>query len=124
MYKRQKNAKLFAKRLFNSGLPKGGPEKQGSQIIRTEGKPDADDHGPRVDPSIVYNSITEEHLVVYSQFVDEDEGWNLFAVRVSAAGFAVGRPREIVGGDVYKRQAFVDPPGRSCHGSGAGSLSG
>ena len=95
---RGKNADLFAKRLFNSGLPKGGPEKQGSQIIRTEGKPDADDHGPRVDPSIVYNSITEEHLVVYSQFVDEDEGWNLFAVRVSAAGFAVGRPREIVGG--------------------------
>lgn len=30
--------------------------------------------------------------------MDDDEGWNLFAVCMSPAGFAVGRPREIVGG--------------------------
>jgi hypothetical protein len=113
---RGKNADLFAKRLFNSGLPHGGPEKAGSQVIRTEGKPEVDAHGPRVDPSIVYNDITKEYVVVYSQFVDEDEGWNLFAVRMSVAGFAVGRPRQIVGGIGDQQRpdvAIVDTGGES-----------
>lgn len=95
---RGKGADLFSKRLFNSGLPHGGPEKQGTQVVRTEGKPEVDQHGPRVDPSLLYNGVTEEYVAVYAEFVDEDEGWNLFAVRMSPAGFAIGRPRLIVGG--------------------------
>lgn len=95
---RGKGSDIFAKRLFHSGLPHGGPEKQGVQVVRTEGKPEADKHGPRVDPSLLYNNVTEEYIAIYAEFVDEEEGWNLFALRMSASGFAIGRPRQIVGG--------------------------
>lgn len=95
---RGKGPDLYGKRLFNNGLPQGGPTKQGIQIIRPEIGNRSQDPGPRSDPSIEYNAQTEEYLLVYSEYTGEEEGWNIFSVRVSAAGYAIGRPREIVGG--------------------------
>jgi hypothetical protein len=92
---------LYAKRLSANGLPQGGPARDGWAVVRStsggfggSGKPS----GPRSDPSLVYNGTQEEFLVVFSEFVGEPDGWDVFAVRVSAAGFSVGAPRRVAGG--------------------------
>lgn len=98
---------IYGKRLSNNGLPQGGPTKGGIQVIRSEigarNQP-----GPRSDPALVYNAETEEFVLVFSEYTGEVEGWNIFSVRVSAAGYAIGRPREIVGGEGDQQRADID----------------
>jgi hypothetical protein len=91
---------IYAKRLFRNGLPQGGPEKSGWQVIRNQSayRRNVPPPGPRADPAIVYNSAREEFLMVFSEMTGEANGWDVFAVRVSAAGYAMGNPRKIAGG--------------------------
>ncbi len=98
---------IYGKRLFNNGLPMGGPSKGGIQVIRTE-IGSRDEAGPRADPALVYNPATEEYVMVFSEYTGREEGWNLFSVRISPAGYAIGRPREMVGGPGDQQRPDID----------------
>ena len=89
---------IYGKRLFNNGLPQGGPAKSGIQVIRQDINRRSDPPGPRADPAMVYNPQREEFLMVFSEYAGETEGWDVFAVRINSAGYAVGNPRLIAGG--------------------------
>lgn len=100
---------IFAKRLFNNGLPQGGPEKGGWQVIRDNsayqrGKPGP---GPRSDPRLVYNGAREEFLLVFGEDAGGTDGWDVYAVRVNSAGYAVGNPRLVAGGPGDQRHPDV-----------------
>lgn len=97
---RGKGRNIYAKRLFINGLPQGGPTKSGWQVLRDDSaynrrKPPP---GPRADPALIYNAAREEYLLVFSEMTGEADGWDVFAVRVSTAGYARGNPRLLAGG--------------------------
>lgn len=84
---------IYAKRLFRgNGLPQGGPSRGGWQVVRTTMDP------PRDDPSLAYNAQRQEYLLVYSQYVDDVDGWDVYSVRLSSAGYSRSRPRLLAGG--------------------------
>ncbi len=94
------NPNLYAKRLFANGLPQGGPGRGGFEVIRSTnqyGRP-GPAPGPRSAPDLTYNTLREEFLLVYSEMADETDGWDVFAVRLSAAGYAKGNPLKVAGG--------------------------
>jgi hypothetical protein len=100
---------IYAKRLFNNGLPQGGSDKGGWQVIRDSspyqgGKPGP---GPRSDPRLVYNGTREEFLLVFGEDAGGTDGWDVFGVRVNSAGYAVGNPRRIAGGPGDQRHPDV-----------------
>jgi hypothetical protein len=88
---------LFTKPLGANGLPKGGPAKAGSLLVRSGSSKPAAAHDPRVSPAIVYNPDEQEYLVVWSQQHGEPAGFDLVGLRVSSRGFAAGEPRVLVG---------------------------
>ncbi len=91
---------VFGRQLFANGLPKGGPDKQGIQVIREarSGPGSADPPGERANPDLVWNPTTLELVLVYSEFTGEIDGWDIFSVRLSPAGYSKGNPRKVVGG--------------------------
>ncbi len=91
---------IYAKRLFYNGLPQGGAAKNGWQVIRDQSayRRNVPPPGPRSDPALIYNSAQEEYMMVYSEHTGEGDGWDVFSVRVSAAGYAIGNPRMLAGG--------------------------
>ncbi|MFN2114488.1 MAG: hypothetical protein ACK2T6_02165 [Anaerolineae bacterium] len=90
---------IYAKRLFRgNGLPQGGPARGGWQVIRSSSFSGSRDRGPRDDPAIVYNSQQGEYVLVYSEYVGDEDGWDVFAVRVSSAGYSRTKPRLLGGG--------------------------
>lgn len=93
-------ADVFGRQLFANGLPKGGPEKQGIQVIREtrSGPGSSDPPGERANPDLVWNATALELVLVYSEFTGEADGWDIFSVRLSPAGYSKGNPRKIVGG--------------------------
>lgn len=105
---RGKGPDIYGKRLSNNGLPVGGPTKGGIQVIRSEIGNRAQTPGPRTNPALMYNPATEEYLLVFDEYTGEEEGWNIFSVRVSAAGYAIGKPREIVGGEGDQQRPDID----------------
>ena len=100
---------IYAKRLFITGLPEGGPGKGGWQIIRDNSafNHKAELHGPRSDPSLIYNATREEFLLVYSEDRGPVDGWDVYDVRISSAGFSTGQPRLIAGGPGDQRHPDV-----------------
>lgn len=100
---------IYAKRLFANGLPQGGPATRGWKVIRDEYETNrrAPPPGRRADPSLVYNPSREEYLLVYSEFGDESSGWDVYAIRVSAAGYGQGKPRRLAGGPGHQRRPDV-----------------
>ncbi len=91
---------IYAKRLFRNGLPQGGPDRGGFEVVRDNSAfnrriPKA---GPRAHPDLVYNPQREEYLLVFAQLTDEITGWDIYGVRLSAAGYSMGKPRIIAGG--------------------------
>jgi hypothetical protein len=97
---RGKGRDIYAKRLFYNGLPQGGAAKNGWQVIADRSAYDrrVPPPGPRSDPSLLYNAEQEEYILVYSELTSEADGWDVFSVRVSSAGYAIGNPRKLVGG--------------------------
>lgn len=87
---------IYGKRLFNNGLPQGGAEKQGVQVVRPSSR--GDTPGERAAPDIVYNAAQQELYLVYSEFTDAQDGWDIYGVRVSTAGYSRTNPRLLVGG--------------------------
>ena len=61
--------------------------------------------------SAAYNAARGEYLLVYSEVADEEDGWDTFAVRVSAAGYARGSPRCLACGPGDQRRPDVAPIG-------------
>lgn len=98
---------IYGKRLFNNGLPQGGPDKIGAQVIRADDRR-SDPDGPRADPSLVYNPQQEEYLLVFSEDTGTVTGWDVFATRVNPAGFAVSPPRLIAGGEGDQQHPDVE----------------
>jgi hypothetical protein len=110
---------LYAKRLFANGLPQGGASRQGWQVLRA---PDGSGRagrarGPRADPAIFYGLARDEYMLVYSELVDEENGWDVFALRISPAGYAVGDPRRLAGGPGDQRHPDLAPIGDDRSGS-------
>jgi hypothetical protein len=100
---------VYAKRLFVNGLPQGGAARAGWAVIRDSepaGRAPAP-RGQRADPSIVYDGARQQYMLVYSELVDEQVGWDVFCVRVSTAGYAVGRPRRLATGTGDQRRPDV-----------------
>jgi hypothetical protein len=90
---------IYAKRLFRgNGLPQGGPSRGGWQVVRSSAFSRSAERGPRDDPGLVYNSERKEYMLVYSEYVGDEDGWDVFAVRVSTAGFSRSKPRRLAGG--------------------------
>ena len=60
---------IYAKRMFNNGLPKGGPDRGGWQVVRDDSafNRNSEPPGPREDPRLVYNSQREEFLLVFPE---------------------------------------------------------
>lgn len=102
-------ADVFGRQLFANGLPKGGPEKQGIQVIREtrSGPGSAEPPGERADPDLVWNATNLELVLVYSEFTGDPDGWDIFAVRLSPAGYSKGSPRKIVGGPGDQRRPDI-----------------
>jgi len=98
---------IYGKRLFNNGLPQGGPDKLGAQVVREDSRR-PEPAGPRADPSLVYNPQQEEYLLVFSEDTGEPNGWDVFATRVNAAGFAVTAPKLIAGGEGDQQHPDVE----------------
>ncbi len=98
---------IYGKRLFNNGLPQGGPAKLGSQVVRDDGRR-PERAGPRADPSLVYNPQQEEFLLVFSEDTGTASGWDVFATRVNTAGFAVSPPKLIAGGEGDQQHPDVE----------------
>jgi hypothetical protein len=100
---------IYAKRMFNNGLPQGGPDRGGWQVVRDDSafNRNSEPPGPREDPRLVYNSQREEFLLVYSEDAGGLDGWDVYAVRVNSAGFSTGRPRLIAGGPADQRHPDV-----------------
>ncbi|MFN8422476.1 MAG: hypothetical protein U0470_03495 [Anaerolineae bacterium] len=97
---RGNGGEIYGKRLFGNGLPNGGPDRQGIQVVREVQGPGRgnEPHGERADPDLVWNSVQLESLLVWSQFTDDANGWDIYGVRVSPAGYSSGSPRLLVGG--------------------------
>jgi len=97
---------LYAKRLFENGLPQGGPTKNGWQVIRDTSTVDrgAPPPRPRSDPSLIYNPTREEFLLTFAEDTGEVDGWDIFSVRISSAGFSSGKPRLVAGGPGDQRR--------------------
>jgi hypothetical protein len=100
---------IFAKRLFANGLPQGSAEGRGWKVIRDDYVFDrrVPPPGPRADPALVYNATRDEYVLVYSENTGETDGWDVFAVRVSSAGFSQGNPRKLAGGPADQRHPDV-----------------
>lgn len=99
---------LFLKRLAANGMPRGGADAGGSQVIRPDANRPGEPAGPRSDPAIVYNAQQNEYLLVYSEFAGNVEGWNVFGVRVNTAGYASGQPRLLAGGPGDQQRPDLD----------------
>jgi len=97
---------VFGKRLFNNGLPQGGPDKSGVQVIRDPNR--REPAGPRSDPSLAYSPQQEEYLLVYSEQVGGENGWDVFAVRVNSNGYGVTPPRLVAGGPGDQQRPDVE----------------
>jgi len=91
---------LYGKRMFGNGLPNGGPDRQGILVVRELQGPgrSAEDHGERVDPDLVWNAVQLELVLVWSEFMGDENGWDIMGVRVSPAGYSVGSPKVLVTG--------------------------
>ncbi len=100
---------IYAKRLFNNGLPQGGPATSGWQVIRDNSayQRNLPPPGPRSDPRLVYNGAREEFLMVFAEDGGGSDGWDVYGVRVNTAGYAVGKPRRIAGGPGDQRHPDV-----------------
>jgi hypothetical protein len=84
---------IYAKRLFRgNGLPQGGPSRGGWQVVRSRLD------GARDDPSLAYNSQRKEFMLVFSQYIDDANGWDVYSVRISTAGYSRSKPRLLAGG--------------------------
>jgi len=99
-------ADLYTKRLFGNGLSQGGPTKQGIAIIRETGRA-ADPPGERAEPDVVYNPARQEAFLVWSEFTGEPNGWDVFSVRVSTAGYSKSAPRALFEGPGDQRHPDV-----------------
>jgi len=115
---RGSGSNIYGKLLFNNGLPKGGPERQGVEVIRqrTGGPGTTDPPGERADPDLVWNQATGELLMVYSEFMGDPDGWDIYAVRLSPNGYSRSNPRKIVGGPGDQQRpdvALLGADGRS-----------
>lgn len=99
---------VYGKRLANSGLPQGGPDKSGAQVIREDPNRRSEPHGPRADPALVYNPTQQEYFLVYSERVSEEAGWDVFGARVNPNGFSVTQPRLLAGGPGDQQRPDVD----------------
>ncbi|MBK6769240.1 MAG: hypothetical protein IPG72_09600 [Ardenticatenales bacterium] len=97
---RGSGGELYGKRLFGNGLPNGGPDRQGIAVVREVQGPgrSSEPHGERVDPDLVWNGPQLELLLVWSEFTGDENGWDIFGVRVSPAGYSVGSPKVLVSG--------------------------
>lgn len=97
---RGSGGEIYGKRLFGNGLPNGGPDRAGIQVVREPQGPgrNAEPHGERVDPDLVWNGQQLEMLLVWSEFTGEANGWDIFGVRVSPAGYSQGTPKLLVTG--------------------------
>jgi hypothetical protein len=89
---------IYGKRLFENGLPKGGPDRGGYQLVRDSSGRSDPRPGPRSSPDLVYNSLRAEFLLVFSEMASELDGWDVFAVRLSSAGYSRGNARLVAGG--------------------------
>jgi hypothetical protein len=91
---------IFGKFLFNNGLPQGGPERGGWQVVREQQRAgrQPEPPGERSDPALVWHTQREEYLMVYSEFFGEPLGWEIMSVRVSSAGFSRSKPKLLAGG--------------------------
>jgi hypothetical protein len=99
---------LYAKRLFSNGLPQGGPDRGGWQVVRDTGYgPASQAPGARSDPRLVYNTQREEFMLVFSEDSGGPDGWDVYGVRVNTAGFASGKPRKLAGGPGDQRHPDV-----------------
>ena len=96
---------IFAKRLHGNGLPQGGAAHRGWQVIAPRSGDGS--HGPRMDPAAAYNPAQEEFLLVYSESVDDRDGWDIYSLRISPAGYARGAPRKLAGGRGDQRRPDV-----------------
>ena len=98
---------LYAKKLFNNGLPQGGPRVHGWEVVRELPGPRRDAPGPRENPAIEFHAGEREFMLVYDEYRGEPDGWDIFAVRVSTAGYSRTRPRVIAGGPGDQRRPDV-----------------
>ena len=98
---------IYVKRLFGNGLPQGGASLRGWRVIPEQTGLGSKTPGPRADPAIVYHPTREEYLLVYSEVADEKNGWDVFSVRISTAGYARGYPRRLVTGPGDQRRPDV-----------------
>ena len=98
---------LYAKKLFNNGLPQGGPSVHGWEMVRVSPGPRRDKPGPRENPAIEFHGGNREFLLVYDEYRGEPDGWDVYSVRVSTAGYSRTRPRLIAGGPGDQRRPDV-----------------
>jgi hypothetical protein len=86
---------IYSKRMFSNALPQGGPQRSGTAVLRSSRS-----SGPvaRHDPALIYNPDMEEYYLVWSEETSDEDGQDVFGVRVSAAGYARSNPRRLVGG--------------------------
>ncbi len=100
---------IYAKRLFPNGLPQGGPQQRGWKVIRDEYETNrrVPPPGRRADPALVYSPTREEYLMVFSELGDEATGWDVYAIRLSSAGYGQGKPRRLAGGPGHQRRPDV-----------------
>jgi hypothetical protein len=90
---------IYGKLLFQNGLPKGGADRGGFQLVRDAGyNRGTPQPKPRSAPDVVYSPDREEFLLVFSQMAEELDGWDVYGVRLSASGYSKGDPRLIAGG--------------------------
>ncbi len=91
---------IYAKFLFNNGLPQGGPQRGGWQVVREQQRAgrQPEPPGERSSPALVWHNGREEYFMVYSEFFGEPNGWDVMSVRVSSAGFSRSKPRLLAGG--------------------------
>ncbi len=96
---------LYFKRLFSNALPQGGPERNGTQLLRD---PDPRARpGPRFAPAMVYNTQLQEYLVAWSEEGSAADGLDVWIQRVASSGFARGSPRLVAGGPGDQTQPAV-----------------
>ncbi len=106
---------IFAKRLFANGLPQGGSGQRGWKVLRDDYETNrrAPLPGRRADPALVYNPTREEYFMVFSELGDETSGWDVYGIRLSAAGYGQGKPRRLASGPGHQRHPdvalFADP---------------
>lgn len=103
---RGSGADLYGKRLFANGLSQGGPTQQGVAVIRDTGRL-SDPPGERSEPDMVYSPQRQEMLLVWSEFTGEPNGWDIFSVRLSTAGYSKSAPKALFEGPGDQRHPDV-----------------